>query len=359
MTAEPTVAAMSAPLGQICRQRSVGAEVTNPPDESWSMIEEAVLRLFVDVTAEHGHRHVRLGEHLAELGWSQIETEYPIDAGQLLFRARARTLANTDCLDRVMLAELGAAFDGSATAVVLPLINSNGRLSAGAADGDEIAFSGIVVGDPHGRLAIAVDQPDGEVGVGTVNAQQLRFESADTFDRASTWTRVSGALDCAPPEASTQWKRALAAGRRALGTELVALSEAMLELTIAHTGTRTQFGSTISSFQAPRHLLAGAFAEVEGARALLAESWQYGGELSALVAKAAAGRTHRVVADVAMQLCGAIGLTIEHDLHRYVARGVQIDALLGSHLQLEAELADRLLTTDHPDSSLPAVVCCG
>ena len=333
--------------------------MTNPPDESWSMIEETVLRLFADATAEHGHRHVQMGEHLAELGWSQIEAEYPTDAWQLLFRARARTLANTDCLDRVMLAELGAAVCGSATAVILPLINPKARLEAVVTECSGIAFSGIVVGDPHGRLAVAVDQPDGVVGVGTVNAQQLRYESADTFDRASTWTRVSGVLDCAPPDASAQWKRALAAGRRALGTELVALSEAMLELAVIHTGTRVQFGSTISSFQAPRHVLAAAFAEVEGARALLAESWQYGGEFSALVAKAAAGRTHRIVADVAMQLCGAIGLTIEHDLHRYVARGVQIDALLGSHLQLEAEIAGQLLDTDDPDSSLPAVVSCG
>jgi len=333
--------------------------VTNPQDESWSMIEETVLRLFADATAEHGHRHVRLSEHLAELGWSQIEAEYPIDAWQLLFRARARTLANTDCLDRVMIAELGAAVDDSATAVILPLISPKGRSDTVATDCSGIAFSGIVVGDPHGRLAVAVEQPDGVVGIGTVNSHQLRFESADTFDRSSKWTRVSGVLDCAPPDGTAQWNRALAAGRRALGTELVALSEAMLELAIAHTGTRMQFGSTISSFQAPRHVLAGAFAEVEGARALLAESWQYGGELSALVAKAAAGRTHRVVADVAMQLCGAIGLTIEHDLHRYVGRGVQIDALLGSHQQLEAEIAGRLLDTDHSDSSLPAVVCCG
>ncbi|CAA0089342.1 Uncharacterised protein [Mycolicibacterium vanbaalenii] len=331
----------------------------NPPDDSWSMIEEAVFRLFADATAENGSRHVRLGEHLAELGWSEIEAEYPTEAGQLLFRARARTLANTDCLDRVMLAELGAAVDGSATAVILPLISQKGRSDAAAPDCRDIPFSGVVVGNPHGRLAVAVAQPHGVVGVGTVSAQQLRYEPADTFDRASTWTRVSGVLNCAPPDASAQWTRALAAGRRALGTELAALSDAMLELAITHTSTRTQFGSPIGSFQAPRHALAGAYSELEGARALLAESWQCGGEFSALVAKAAAGRTHRVVADVAMQLCGAIGLTIEHDLHRYVARGVQIDALLGSHLQLEAEIAARLLDTDHPDSSLPDVVSCG
>ena len=333
--------------------------MTNPPDETWSMIEETVLRLFADAITEHGHRHVRLGEKLSELGWSEIEAAYPTAAWQLLFRARARTLANTDCLDRLMLAELGDAVDDRTAAVILPPIGSEGSPEVATTDRGATTFSGIAVGKPHGWLAVAVPRPDGVMGIGAVDARQLQSEPADTFDRASTWTRVSGVLDGEPPAASVQWRRALAAGRRALGTELVSLTEVMLELAITHTGTRIQFGSPISSFQATRHALAAAFAELEGARALLAESWQYGGEFSAMVAKAAAGRTHRLVADVALQLCGAIGLTIEHDLHRYVARGFQIDALLGSHLQLEAQIAARLLDTDRPDSPLPAVVSCG
>ena len=43
------------------------------------------------------------------VGWSDIETEYPIEACELLFRAQGRSLAQTDCLDRVVLAELSGA----------------------------------------------------------------------------------------------------------------------------------------------------------------------------------------------------------------------------------------------------------
>ena len=78
----------------------------------------------------------------------------------------------------------------------------------------------------------------------------------------------------------------------------------------------------------------------------------------ALSAKAAAGRAHRAVADVALQVCGAIGLTTEHDLHRYVTRGFQIDSLCGSYQQLEALLADRLFDSYSPGRALPAVVSC-
>jgi hypothetical protein len=55
-------------------------------------------------------------------------------------------------------------------------------------------------------------------------------------------------------------------------------------------------------------------------------------------------------------VCGAIGLTAEHDLHRYVTRGFQVDALCGSHDQLEALLAERLFEQYTPGRALPAVV---
>ena len=64
----------------------------------------------------------------------------------------------------------------------------------------------------------------------------------------------------------------------------------------------------------------------------------------------------RAVSDAALQVCGAIGLTIEHDLHRYVTRGFQIDSLCGSYQQLETLLADRLFESFTPGLALPAIV---
>jgi alkylation response protein AidB-like acyl-CoA dehydrogenase len=136
----------------------------------------------------------------------------------------------------------------------------------------------------------------------------------------------------------------------------LALAEQALTLAINHVSVRVQFGSPIGSFQSPRHALADVSAALAGARALLDESWRFGGRLSALTAKAAAGRAHRAVSDVALQVCGAIGLTVEHELHRYVTRGFQVDALCGSHSQLEAALGDRLFELYEPGRALPAVV---
>jgi hypothetical protein len=318
-------------------------------DESWPMIEEAVFRLF-DETAG---KHVAIGPRLAELGWSDIEADYPIAACELLFRAQGRSLAHTDCLDRVMLAELAAVLDGPVDGIVLPGLTA-GHTPGSAADG----VSGIVVGPPCGRLLVPVSGPLG-VSVGFVDADRLHGERLDTFDPSVHWTRVNGPLDGDLADASTDWDRAIAAAHRALATELVALADEALRIAVAHISVRVQFGAPIGSFQSPRHLLADASATLEGARALLGEAWRYGGRLSALTAKAAAGRAHRAVSDAALQVCGAIGLTAEHDLHRYVIRGFQIDSLCGSYQQLEALLAEQLFATDSTGEALPAIIALG
>jgi len=219
--------------------------------------------------------------------------------------------------------------------------------------------TGIVLGPLTGRLVVPVSGPMGTVSVAVVDADRLRGERLDTFDPSVYWTRVDGQLDAPSVEASTEWNRAIAAAHRALATELVALADEALRIAVQHAKVRVQFGSPIGSFQSPRHALADVSAALEGARALLGESWRYGGRLSAQAAKAAAGRAHRAVCDAALQVCGAIGLTAEHDLHRYVARGFQLDALCGSYHQLEVLLAERLFGIYSPRRALPAIIAWG
>jgi len=316
-------------------------------------VEEAVFRLFDELAREGAGEHVAIGARLAELGWSEIEAEYPVEARELLFRAQGRSLALTDCLDHIMLAEMAGVLDGPATHVLLP------GLTTGCVPGsDSRRVSGIVLGPLEGRIVVPLSGPMSTVSVGVVDASRLDGQRLDTFDASTHWTRVSGSLDVPLVEASTEWNQAVAAAHRALATELVELAERALRIAVAHVSVRVQFGAQIGSFQSPRHALADASAVLAGARALLGESWRCGGELSALSAKAAAGRAHRAVSDVALQVCGAIGLTAEHDLNRYVARGFQVDALCGSHLQLEALLGERLFEMHLPTRPLPAIVAC-
>jgi hypothetical protein len=320
-----------------------------PVDDEWSMISEAVVRLFQGAAALDAH--VAIEPRLAELGWHEIEAEYPIASCALLFDAQGRSLAVTNCLNRVLLAEVAALTDGPVDGLVLPEPASG---YSPASRGGRI--TGIVLGPPAGRLVVPVSGELGTVSIGVVDAERLTAERIDTFDPSVHWTRVEGALDSTLTEASVEWSRAVAAAHRALSTELLALASSALDVAAEQISARKQFGLAIGSLQSPRHALAEAAAQIAGARALLDESWRFGGRLSALAAKAAAGRAHRAVADAALQVCGAIGLTAEHALHRYVSRGFQLDALCGDHDQLETQLAEYLFEVDAGDQALPALI---
>lgn len=318
-------------------------------DAAWPMVEEAILRLYASLPAGE---HLRLDQRLAEMGWEEIESEYPIESVELLFRAQGRHLAQTDCLDRVMLAELRPVLRGAADSVLLPL--------PGTVVPDRQQVTGIVLGPLHGRVAIPVLGPHSATTLAVVDAHHLRGVALDTFDPTTRWTRVWGPRPITVSvDATREWHCAIAAAHRALATELTAVTEQTLQIAVKHVAVRTQFGTAIGAFQSPRHLLADAWADLAAAQALTTNAWRYGGLLSAQVAKAAAGRAHRIAADAAMQVCGAIGLTAEHPLHRYVTRGVQLDALCGSYRQLETQLAEQLFATDEAQAALPAVITCG
>jgi hypothetical protein len=325
--------------------------VTTPHDrdESWPMVEEAVFRLFDEVAAKQDH--VVIDPLLVELGWAEIEGEYPVEACALLFEAQGRSLALTNALDRIMLAELKSLIDEPVGCIVLPALAQGSTPSS-----NEGQVKGIVLGPLRGRVMVPVSGAMGTVSVTVVDSDQLRGERLDTFDDSVHWIRVDGPTDGDLVDASTEWGCAIAAAHRALATELVALADRALQIAVEHVSVRVQFGSTIGSLQSPRHRLAAAAAKLEGARAMLDDSWRYGGALSAQAAKVAAGRAHREVADAVLQVCGAVGLTAEHDLHRYVKRGFQIDALCGSYLHLESLLADRLFDIYAPGRALPAIV---
>lgn len=319
-----------------------------PQDDTWAMVEEAVHRLFADLG--RGRNHATVGDQLAELGWAEIESEYPVEADELLFQAQGRSLAVTDCLDRVMIAELAAVLGEPVDAVLLPHPRDGIRPRS-----SEHRVTGIIQGPARGRVAVPVAIPLGGIGVAAVDMDRLQCERLDTFDPSVQWTAVTGELALDVVEADAAWHRAMGAAHRVLATELVALSDQALKLVVEHASARVQFGGAIGSFQAPRHALADVAASLESARALLSQSWRFGGQASALAAKAVAGRVHRSVSDTTMQVCGAIGVTAEHDLHRYVRRGIQLDGLCGSYQQLEAELSDTLFEATRLGESLPTI----
>ncbi|MFC7675310.1 acyl-CoA dehydrogenase family protein [Mycolicibacterium sp. GCM10028919] len=122
--------------------------------------------------------------------------------------------------------------------------------------------------------------------------------------------------------------------RRALGWWLVGTSRAMLTLARQHAVDRVQFGKPIAQFQAVRHRLAETLVAIEGAEATLSLPGVDNPDLTALLAKAAAGKAALLAAKNCQQVLAGIGFTAEHGLHVHVERALVLDGLLGSSREL-------------------------
>jgi alkylation response protein AidB-like acyl-CoA dehydrogenase len=73
------------------------------------------------------------------------------------------------------------------------------------------------------------------------------------------------------------------------------------------------------------------------------ESWNGDTVFAAAAAKCLAGRAFRLAAENCLQVMGAIGFTLEHDLHRFILRGTVLDVLYGSARELRVELGRALV----------------
>lgn len=112
----------------------------------------------------------------------------------------------------------------------------------------------------------------------------------------------------------------------ALAAEQTGAAARCLELTVDHVLRRVQFGRPVGSFQAVKHRLADAYVLVESARsAALGAAFAADEDPAALprlaaVAKSVCSEAFSAVAGEMIQLHGGIGITWEHDAHRYFKR---------------------------------------
>jgi alkylation response protein AidB-like acyl-CoA dehydrogenase len=146
---------------------------------------------------------------------------------------------------------------------------------------------------------------------------------------------------------------AIAQARRALAHELVGASFVMLDLARTHALERVQFDRPIAQFQAVRHRLAEAQVAIDAAKATLHGAWNEPSPFTAMVAKAAAGRSARTVARHAQQVLAGIGFTAEHPFHRHFRRTRVLDALLGDTVTLTREIGASLLASRALPTPLP------
>ena len=159
------------------------------------------------------------------------------------------------------------------------------------------------------------------------DAGEVDLEPVDTVDASRHCARVRPRT---AGELVTSDAAAVAAAfdRGALGTaaQLVGLSRAMLELTVAYVAQRHQFGKPVGSFQAVKHHLADARLQIEfAAPAVLYAAYaiahrQDDASRSVSQAKYLSGVAAASTGRAALQCHGAVGYTTEYDLHLFLKR---------------------------------------
>lgn len=142
-------------------------------------------------------------------------------------------------------------------------------------------------------------------------------------------------------EAIEQW------GSAARCAEMVGGAERVLEMTLEHAKGREQFGRPIGSFQAVQHHCADMAVAVLGSRYITYEAiWTLDEGLDAAdivsMAKAWTGEAYRRVCELGHQIHGAIGYTLEEDLHPFLRHAIASDLAFGDADRHREQIARRL-----------------
>jgi alkylation response protein AidB-like acyl-CoA dehydrogenase len=246
------------------------------------------------------------------------------------------------------LADAAVVFEELAKALVpTPLLGTTLAEVALLATGDHQPLEGLAEGTAIGTVVFDAGYVlNGDIADVVIAAQDGQL---------TRWTDVT-----VTPATAMDPTRRLAAvaagGTTALGTdpgladtaaillavEQVGAASRCLDLTVAYTKDRVQFGRPIGSFQALKHRMADLYVKVSAARSIVADAVADPTSTNASLARFMATETFNAVAADAIQMHGGIAITWEHDIQLYFKRAHGSAQLLGparEHLRrLEAEV---------------------
>ncbi len=114
-----------------------------------------------------------------------------------------------------------------------------------------------------------------------------------------------------------------------LAVEQIGAASRCLDLTVAYTKDRVQFGRPIGSFQALKHRMADLYVLVQSARAVVNDAVADPTPTAAALARVTASEAFSAVAAEAIQMHGGVAITWEYDIQLYFKRAHGSAQLLG------------------------------
>ena len=305
--------------------------------------------------ADLGLPGLMIAEEHGGLGLGLVEA-------MLAAEALGRVVAPTPFLGSAVLAPLALKLAGSLEqqAYWLPKLAS-GEVTAGVAISEAVAGArdgaGVIAEDGRltGKTLFALDASGADLLIVADRTGGLHLargaQSVQPMAGIDATRRLSEVtFDAAPAEALAP-NQALDRLRDAawvmLAADTLGAAQSMLDAAVAYAKQRKQFGRTIGSFQAVKHLCAEMAAELEPARALVwyaAYAFDHAPEeapLMAAHAKAHLSEIGRFIARTATEVHGGIGMTDLLGQHYWFKRIGQNRQLLGGPEKVR-EIAARL-----------------
>lgn len=166
------------------------------------------------------------------------------------------------------------------------------------------------------RAKTLLDISDGKIRHSRINGDDV--EQVDSLfaypmgvlrSAPSQWTET----DVDPELVRNRWRIAIAA-------EITGALKGGLDAVLDHVRNRYQFGRPLGSFQAIQHRLAASAMKIEGAGWLVLKAAQTGIPRDAVLALGYVQNVSTEIVYDLHQFMGAMGLTLEHPLHRWTYR---------------------------------------
>jgi hypothetical protein len=284
-------------------------------------------------------RRARLESAVAESGWRELraaaesEGQGPLASGvetAIVAEELGRGLADVSFLGPTLAAELrrlsGAPPSDEIETVVLDaplaMLVLAGEADSGpvvAIDTQSCARALLLVPDSGGYVLARIDLPATPSGLDLTRPSVV-------LDSVSAMTPVDGTRRSMTADDLNRWT-ALALSLSC--ADLVGTMRGTVQLASEYAKERRQYGAAIGSFQAIQHMLADAFALMEGSRSIaLHAAWAVDAlpaaeaVAAAAAAKAYCARAAREVCETAIQVHGGVGHTWECLAHVYLRRAL-------------------------------------
>lgn len=241
------------------------------------------------------------------------------------------------------------------TAVGIPLLAACGQEKwvKAAATGEALIALGLYGSLLEGAAAadVLILAAAGELHLLTPDQVELTPQTSVDGSRRVAKVAWTPAADTRIADGETAATLIAAArDRGAVGTaaELLGLARRMLDMTVAYTTERTQFGKAIGTFQALKHHMADTLVAIEIARPVVYRAAyslannDVERSIHASMAKAYASDAAKLAARKALQCHAAMGYSYEYDLHLWMKRTWALAASWGDAAHHRRRVADAI-----------------